>query len=350
MLVTSAEAFRREAVHNIIVGQGIGHSFEAELRASGYDVRTIPPIAGSLANVLSFRRLVRRLGVDVIHIHTEGNYLRTVLAAKWSIGRRGVVVRTVHNVFEAKGRWLASRFIQALVGDRFISALIAPSPEVAFNERKLFRNAQVIFNWVDDLFFGISEQRQALPDRTDNVPIAVIVGNCSPIKHHELALKAVLSSNHQLIHVGNESGASDDELALLESLEKSDRLIGRGVNSPNSALLVADYFAMSSRHEGMPVALAEALTAGVPALVNDAPGLRWAGGMDGVSVLPDEEGAWCRAIANWRNGGTPPAAPTIDFSAARGAREYAQVYRLAISNRRLGWRLFSKETSGAGMA
>ena len=53
---------------------------------------------------------------------------------------------------------------------------------------------------------------------------------------------------------------------------------------------------MPSLHEGMPVALAEALVVGLPSVVSDAPGFRWASVLDGVTALPHDVDQWTRAI------------------------------------------------------
>lgn len=334
MLVTAADYFRRENIRNVIVGQGQDHSYEEQLREAGYEVRIADSIAGSFAGARSFRRMVRQLDADVVHIHTEGNYLRTALVARFALGLRGGLVRTVHNVFDARGKWRVTRLLQALAGDRAVNVVIAPSLEVAINERNNLRRARVVMNWVDDDFYRVQEERRQVHGGSDGVPVAVIVGNCSAIKHHELALTALRRTNHRLIHIGDESGASGEERSLLEFMEKEGRLIERGVHSPRSALLKADYFMMSSRHEGMPVALAEAIVAGVPAFVSDAPGLRWARDVDGVVLVPADEDAWLRVVREWRSGGARSVTSRLDLSAARGAREYSEIYRKLAGRKR----------------
>lgn len=327
MLVTAAEHFQAENVQNIIVGQGANHPFAHELERAGYEVHAIEAAGSSLMNALAFRRLVRDLKVDVIHIHTEGNYLRTVLAARAALGIRGTLFRTVHSVFDASGFWRMRRFLQALVADRLVTSLIVPSPDVAANERSMLRQTQVIFNWVDDRFHSIKAVRQSNRRNVGDPPIALLVGNCSTIKHHELALEALSASGHRLIHLGDERDASQHERNLLDTLERSGQLVERGVLLPYHALIRADYFMMPSRHEGMSVALAEAIVAGVPALVNDVQGLQWASQIEGVSMVSDDSLAWSNAVNKWNRDLNTLDQPAPDLSAARGAREYAEAYR-----------------------
>lgn len=336
MLVTAAAYFRTENISSIVVGQGSHHPFAVELRAAGYEVHVLDSVGSSLASALAFRRLVRELDVDVVHIHTEGNYLRTAIVARWALGRRGAIVRTIHSVFNAEGVWRVRRFLQAIVADRLLGALIAPSPDVAAHEQSMLRHPEVIFNWVDDEIYAIREVRRSKNSLSDSVPTALLVGNCSAIKHHELALEAVSESNHNVMHLGDERYASPEELALLDSLERSGRVALRGVYSPHQALGCADYFIISSRHEGMSVALAEAIVAGVPSLVNDVQGLQWARQIDGVSMVSDDAGAWLSAITGWQPSQPDHGRPAPDLSASRGAREYASVYRRVMEQSNMG--------------
>jgi glycosyltransferase involved in cell wall biosynthesis len=333
MLVTAASYFTQEKIKSTVLGQGSDHPFASELLDAGFDVRTIPYSVGSKSGRLELKRLVAALEVDVIHIHTEGDYLRTAYASWRAMGQTRAVVRTIHNVFQATGTWRIRRMIQAQIADRLVHVLTGPSPEVSANEKRLFRKVRVIYNWVDDLFYKIRDNRRCLQGLHNKDTVAVIVGNCSSIKHHELALHALAETNHKVIHLGNESDASEEELRLLTCLEQDGRLIRRGVEQPQESLLTGSYFMMPSRHEGMGVALAEALVAGLPCLVNDAPGLRWARFMDGVEMIPDTQEGWASAVSSMSVASLGEANTSIDFSASRGGYEYAAVYRETVAQR-----------------
>ncbi len=333
MLVSSAPHFRAQNISGIVLGQGEENPFAAELRAAGFAVATMPRLGRSLSSAARLRLLVREHGVDVVHIHPEANYLRVVLAVRWALGRRGGIVRTVHSVFDAHGRWRFTRFVQAVIGDRFVDVIVSPSIDVAENERRNWRRSRIIPNWVDDRMFAVRDARDAREARDESssgrraVPLALIVGNCAGVKNHEFALRELSHSGHDLIHLGDESDASPEELALLAGLASEDRLRGRGVKDPSEALVAADYFLMPSLREGMSVALAEALVVGLPAIVSDLPGLRWARDIEGVTALSLKGSDWADAIGAVGSEQARREDARFDFSARRGAREYADLYR-----------------------
>ena len=330
MLVSAADDFRNEGVVAHVYGLARGSTFTDELRQAGYEVMLGVPVGRSLSAARALRRIVTERQIDVIHIHTEGNWLQTVLASRLAVaGRRGAIVRTVHNNFLASGRWFASRRMQSMLGDRFVHAIVAPSPDVAEQERSIGRECQVIFNWVDDRMTALRDRREPRPlgARAEH---AVIVGNCSDIKRHELALEAIWASGLQVSHIGDEGGASAEELEWLRRFGEANRLVWRGTRPPDDALIDGDIYCMPSRFEGFGVAFAEALVAGLPCLVSDSPGLRWARAIDGVQLLPDDTAAWEVALEE-SPVDSPPTLPSgVDLSASRGAHEYAALYRAVL--------------------
>lgn len=331
MLVSAAEAFKDEGVVTSIYGLDNGSVYIDELRDAGFEVVLGQALSSSVQAVLRLRRFVKKHEIDVIHIHTERNWLQTVLAGRLALaGRRGAIVRTVHSNFMARGRWLASRRAQAFFGDGFAQAFVAPSPDVAEREKSVGRDCQVILNWVDDRFSEL-RVRRTQREETVGALTAVLVGNCSSVKRHELALEAIWSSGMRLSHIGDEHGASQNELELLERFEKAGRLDYRGVQSPDQALLDGDVYCMPSRLEGFSVAFAEALTVGLPCVVSDSPGFNWARGIDGVFIVPNEPLVWMNTLGSIHHGMSSVIPDGIDLGARRGAREYAALYRRVAS-------------------
>lgn len=327
MFISAAKYFADSECDSIIVGQGDMHTFIPTLTEAGYRVEIIKSLR-SFAGIAMWMRLLRSERPDVIHIHTEGAFAFSVLSASLVLPK-APIIRTIHNVFTPTGRARVSRLIQAWLADFAVATFIAVSPDVQRNEVSFNRSSRLILNWVDDKFFL---SRPARSNPIDDVPAAIIVGNASPIKNHLLALKAILSSEYSVYYHGDESGASAEETAILDSLEAAGRVRYRGVGDPTQSLSKASVFLLPSKHEGMPIALSEALVMGLPAIINDVPGVQWARDFPHVVVVRGGEEEWNRALRDISQVGADvvDAELPLDLSARRGVQELVSEYRLVL--------------------
>lgn len=330
MLASAAQDFAEQGIRSIVIGQGEGHPFRDDLANAGYDVRVVPSLR-TLAGCFALSRIVSAERPDVVHIHTESAFLPAVLSSYLSARTR--VVRTVHSVFRPHGKAAVSRRVQAMLADRFVAQFVAPSPDVAKNELNWNRKLQVIYNWVSSDY--IAAKRHSGSNAS---PLhAILVGNCASVKNHEFALKHLMAKGYVVSHHGNEAHATALEREMLESLASQGRLRYRGSEPPLQSLKNGGVFVLPSLHEGMSVALAEAIAVGTPCLVADSIGLSWAKGIQGVehiSLL--EEDAWSSALRETgylpvAGGSAPP-----DLSPRRGAEEYAELYRTVANHIRSG--------------
>lgn len=328
MLVSAAPHFAELGIASYVYGLREGSVFDSKLEDAGLQVFLGARPSASLSAARNLRRIVRSHDINVVHIHTEADYLRTAAIARQAVGTHGCVVRTVHGNFLATGRWRISRKIQARLASLLVHSTIAPSPDVAKNEwATIGRKCRVVYNWVDDRVFAIRDMRTS--GSTPHPRTALILGNCAQVKGHEIALRALLDTDWSLMHLGDEGRASNTERTLLDRLDEQGRLIRRGAQDPDKSLYEAAVLLMPSRREGMGVALAEGLVAGIPALVSDAPGLGWARQFPGVTYLPDTPDAWRNALMALDESLVDSAldALPVDLSARRGANEYAAIYR-----------------------
>lgn len=327
MLCSAVREFSARGIETAVLGQGDHHPFLREMRQAGLNVRIVPQLR-SREGRRRFKHVLGEFRPDIVHIHTEGFFAPTVLIIR-SQSPASRIVRTVHNVFQNVGGARASRQLQAFVADRFVDAFVAPSPDVAENEASYARRCRVIYNWVDPRYFDIGQRRSCEPEPN----AAVIVGNSSRIKNQVVALRAVQQSGISLYMYGDESHASPEERRLLDELAMTGQLLHRGVGDPAEGLARGSLFLMPSLHEGMPVALAEAMVAGLRCLVSDAPGLRWSHKSERVRVVQGGASVWADAImasgsdASVVKNGEELDARSPDFSVTRGVDEYTDVYR-----------------------
>lgn len=309
-----------------VLGQGPTNPFSEDLRRAGVDVVTVPRL-GTTRGAVAFARELRRWRPHVIHVHSERSYWIAATLAR-RLGYRALV-RTVHSTFRPKGLKRAYRKVVARIVDRHMASIVACSPDVAEHECAEFdRDCEVVLNWVDDRFFTVR------PGRTEarRDPLVLLVGNCSRIKRHGLALETALKSGLEVIHLGSESGIDTTEERLLDLLERRGQLVKRGVDDPASWMTLTPTFALPSTHEGMSVSLAEAIAADLPAVVSDSPGLQWARKFAGIKFVRDGE-SWDRALASLPAECVGRSIEARDeFRPRRGVEQYSLIYQGAIGS------------------
>lgn len=306
------------------------------LEAAGYPVHHLPqdPYRAFLP---AYLRLVR--GYDVVHVHVERANFYNALAARAAGVRR--VVLSVHNVFGFTGTLRLERRVQRALlrtaGARFLSV----SASVRAAELANFGNPTTwIDNWYDDARITPPSPEERAAARAalglaDGELAAVTIGNCSPVKNHEAALRALAEVPVTLLHVGLEEPA-EPERKLAADLGITDRVrfLGR-VDDVRPVLAAADLALMPSRWEGMSIAALECLAAGLPAVFADVPGLRdfRALGVPVSWVAPHDVTDGLRRIAalgpegRVARGQRGAAIVREHFSAERGVAAYAELYR-----------------------
>jgi glycosyltransferase involved in cell wall biosynthesis len=336
MLVSAAPYWQETGWQAEVVGQGNDHPFADDLTTAGYNVRYVRSLR-TTAGLGDLARLLRATRPDVVHIHTEEAHGPVSLVARGTLPNVGLV-RTIHNVFNFRGVTVARRRLQNTMARLVGTYHVAPSWDVADNERKNWSlNCKVIENWVADEFsHDMHSDRRSI---TAETPLRVaMVGNCSDVKNHQMVLRSALALPRVVVvHVGGILAATQEEQVLVRQLEGQSRLEMLGARTDVAAILHgSQVFAMPSLHEGMPVALAEALCTGLPCLISDAPGLHWAASEPGVLVARDGSD-WIKLLGRLSQDETfissSTSAAQADsarqrerFSARRGVTEYAAVY------------------------
>jgi len=219
--------------------------------------------------------LMRAVKPDAVLSTMSGTNLLTVLACTLTHLRARLVLREAASLVNAKSilkrqamRWLYRR----------ADALIAVSAGVAGDLRSLGLaedRIHVIHNPVD------ASRLRHLADvgtslvRQDKLPYVVSIGRLVEQKDQQTLLRSysmsALRESHHLVIVGEgKQRVGLERLAL--DLGIADRLILTGVlDNPYRVLAEASLHALSSRWEGYPNVLLEALALGVPVVSTDCP-------------------------------------------------------------------------------
>lgn len=258
-----------------------------QVRAEGAEVLCLDKAPGrSPETVDRVRGALRALRPDVVHTHQIGALYYTGPAAR----RESVplVVHTEHINHVRKREKMVDRLrmrvLWGLAGRhaaRFFCVSEDIAAEVSAHHVVSRRKVHVVDNGIDTLAFG--RRDQALEVRGNlgippTVKVIGTVGRLAEVKRQDLLLRSFArlgpqQANAHLLLVGDGPlmGALQ---ALAESLGIADRVHFAGYQAhPERLLQAMDVFALTSRLEGMPLAVLEAWAAGLPVIASRVGGL-----------------------------------------------------------------------------
>lgn len=253
-----------------------------ELTARGVTVTCLRgPHAADPRWVLRLLELVRRERIDVVHFHSPvmaafaRPALKTLPAA-----RRPAQMGTEHNVWTSHRtptRWAN----QATLPLQQITLAVSEQVRNSMPP-KLAEHTEVLIHGVDVEAIaarrGEREEARAQFGLAPDELVVVTVANLRANKDYPTMLRAARTLVDdglpvRFLSVGQ--GPLEEEIvAERDRLDLADRFRFLGYQSdPIRVLVAADVFCLSSRYEGLPIALLEALAAGLPVAVTDVGGV-----------------------------------------------------------------------------
>ena len=295
--------------------------------------------------VVRLRNLVRRGRFDLVHTHTP----YVAVGARRMI--RPCIIHTEHNTWPTYRP--LTRWANRLTYPRN-TAVIAVSNAVAKSIRPI-PFAQV---WppVDVIHHGpelpaTTESTTGARARarvelgiSDSALVVGTVGNFTPKKDHHTLLKAtaLIAERHnalRLVLVG--SGPLERSLRRsTEAMALEDRVVFAGSRDDVATLMPAfDVFALSSRNEGLPIAMLEAMGSGVPCVATAVGGVPEVitDGREGLLVPPGDARALAEALSTMlcdpevRESASDHGAWTARcFDLTQAARRTEDLYRAAL--------------------
>lgn len=272
--------------------------------------REVDPLADARA-LVSLRRILREFEPHIVHTHTAKAGLVGRLATRlWNTGRRGAerarVVHTFHgNVLSGyfpPWKERAFRWLERRLAHHASDAIVVLSPEQRSEIVDRFRVAPANKVYVVPLALDLS-RFEKLPDRQafrrgmgfeEDAFVVGVVGRIAPIKNHEMFLRVAASvlravPKARFVVVGDGEGAGRLR-SLGESLELGDAIRFAGLRTDLACVYAGlDAVALTSRNEGTPLSLIEAMASGKPIVATD---------VGGVGDLLTKE--WSGAVADRR--------------------------------------------------
>ena len=242
------------------VGEGIRSARE------GSSLHLVPRAANKwdTGPIVRHLRVVRKLRPDIFHANlwttVRGQY--GVIAALLARGVRTVVVEQAPLPTDSP----LQRFLKRLTSRR-VSAHVAVGERSARAVEEAVGlpsgSVRTIYNGVPDV------QVDPLPRRA-NGPVIGAVGRLSQEKGYDLAIRALPNLPGSTLVLVGDGSERERLVALSAELGVSDRvdLVGWS-DEPRRYLPGFDAFVLPSRQEGFPLAVVEAMLAGVPVVAAD---------------------------------------------------------------------------------
>jgi glycosyltransferase involved in cell wall biosynthesis len=299
-----------KAEFEFVVGAPRDGIFFERFEALGIPVVEIPLGYIGVRQLFATIRLIRRHGIDLVHTHGKGPGLYGRLAARWL----GVpAVHTFHGIhyrrYPVVGQWLY------LALERWLSRVshtiinVSASQEAEGLGLRLFRAEQsvVIVNGVDFEEMDALLHESAITRKSLGLgPVDLVLGCVSrfdPVKRLEVLLAVFQRLQDQipkvaLVLVGG-GGEEDRIRGLAKAMGLAQHVIFTGfLENPGRIYPVLDLYLSASLKEGLPLALVEAMSAGVPVVATDVPGQRdvVVHGKTGVLIPADNEAALADAV------------------------------------------------------
>jgi len=234
-------------------------------------------------------KLLKEIRFSLVHVHTPVAAFVTRLACQRT--NKHPVLYTAHGFQFYKGapvkNWLLYYNMEKLAA-HWTDGLITRNEEdyKAAQKFKLRKNGKVFFVPGVGVDIVSLEQRIASIDRSEkrkelglsvDTVVAITVGELNANKNHIQALKALsklTKTNFHYLIVGN--GESEQKLKkAVDELMLQDKVSFLGFRRDVPELLTAsDVFILTSRREGLPKAVLEAMAVGLPIIATDVRGNR----------------------------------------------------------------------------
>jgi len=287
--------------------------------------RLIQPARSYVAKLQAIRKARIDVRADVIHSH---GYLSDVLVALAMRDRSTPIVTTVHGFTGGSRKNQMYEWLQ-IRSHRYFDAVVTVSNPIrarlvaaGVRSERIYTVRNAVNPAVE--LASASEARKALGMPTGGTAIGW-VGRVSHEKGLDVLIRAMalLSDSQVRVTVLGDGGERRAVASLAAALGVADRLAWAGVVPEAGGLFRAfDMLVLSSRTEGTPITLLEAMRAGTPIVATAVGGIPdVVSAAEAILVPPDDPAALAAAVRQVL-GDRPAAAARAEAAAARLASQF----------------------------
>jgi len=283
----------RVRVTIVAVDDHVAHFLSSHRPGSAVELTRPIDSKGDLPGMLEHRRLFRRLRPDIVQFN-----LSMVSSCQWAIAValtvKGAKVLVTENA--SMGAWSRTSNLLKKVTSPRLAGHVAVGEATA---RIIEREAGLRDGSIGTMYHGVADVRQDVPKAPNTI---LNVARHDPVKGVDVLLRAMalVDPATRLVQIGG-GPLLDEHKRLAKELGVADRVEFCDLRwDERVADLMSGFqlFVLSSRTEGLPVTVMEAMLAGLPIIASDVGSVREevTPGENGLVVPPDDPKALAAAI------------------------------------------------------
>lgn len=308
LVLQIAQDLRQRGHRVVVVGPADGPGkgwLGREVRALGFDYETIPKRSMlDPRSITDITRLIRKHTVDVVHSH---EFAPSVFGAMATWLTRRTHVFTTHGNLYFAAAWRRKALMRWAA--RHSDAVVSVSRDTADDLERLLELRKGAVHVIANGIMSKAGERQPVRAELGLKPEDVLLlalGNVSERKNHIAILRALEQLQRRrpelqwhLAIAGTDQGKLGElrEFARVTALESRVHFLGHRGDTEN-LLAASDIFVMSSLHEGMPLAIMEAMFASKPVITSVAGGIgeMITEGVEGMLTAVNDDDAMARGL------------------------------------------------------
>lgn len=229
--------------------------------------------------VFKLRQLIKKKGINIVHTHQAVEALHVWAAVR---GLNVKLVLSHHGFIQDAKNQRALQFMIPRVDENVVVSRALLKWYLTETKLTIRRDFRILHNGVDAqrLFYQGDNLRHELNLASDALLCGMISNfYAAPRKDQKTLTEAFIKiaervPNAHLVFVGKIEEGAENKFAECVKLAKSKQLLHRihflGMRRDVPKILAAlDIFALSSLHEGLPIAAIEAMLTGIPCIFSD---------------------------------------------------------------------------------